>query len=822
MAEVLPPPVGAQTAEALAEVARTGEPVGFEYVLPLGEERRDFEARLLPLDGAADGGGQVVAVVRDVTERKATEEALRASEASYRGLFDHLSELVYVQDLEGRFLAVNEAVIRAYGYRRSELIGQMPDLLAAPGTVDPEVFAATFARALAGEPQRFEWWGRRKDGSIFPKEVTLQRSTYFGQDVVIAVARDVSERVEAEAALRQREEHFRRLIENASDLIQVVSPTAGIVYTSPSIGRLLGYTPEEIAGASALAFMHPDDLARVQSEIEGLLAHPGTTRTTEYRVLHRDGRWRHFEARGRTLSPTDASQGFVVNARDVTERVEVEEALRQREERFRQLIENAHDITCVLDTAGAMTYLSPSISRVLGWQPEELEGRSAFELMHPDDVPDVLLTLQGIVTEPGATGGAEYRFQHKDGRWRLLAAVGRTLAADSAADGVVVNVRDVTERKEAEAVLRFQKTLLEAQGEASIDGILVVSEEGGVLSYNRRFVELWAIPPDVLALGSDERMMGAVLDQIEDPDAFRTRVAYLYAHPDEEARDEVRLRDGRVFDRYSAPVRSGEGEHYGRIWFFRDVTAETRHADELDAARQEAEAARERADRYAASLEESLVDLHRAQDRLVQQEKLAGLGRMAAGIAHEIKNPLNFVTNFAELSVGLVAEIEAELAEQPERPARDVLDASGDLLADLGANARAIVEHGRRADTIVRSMMEHARAQPGSRRAFDVNDLVEEYATLAADGWRAKEPTRDAEIVFDLDPAAGEVEGAPNELGRVIVNLVTNALDAGAEGPASSEARVGGSPRATGRRSHPSRQRLGRDRRRGQRAGHSG
>ena len=100
------------------------------------------------------------------------------------------------------------------------------------------------------------------------------------------------------------------------------------------------------------------------------------------------------------------------------------------------------------------------------------------------------------------------------------------------------------------------------------------------------------------------------------------------------------------------------------------MTAEARHAEELDAARQEAEAARERADRYAASLEESLADLHRAQDRLVQQEKLAGLGRMAAGIAHEIKNPLNFVTNFAELSVGLVAEIEAELAERPNaRPA---------------------------------------------------------------------------------------------------------------------------------------------------------
>jgi PAS domain S-box-containing protein len=129
--------------------------------------------------------------------RPAQEIERRIGEASFRGLFDGLSELVYVQDFEGRFIDVNEAVLRSYGYEREELIGQVPAILGAPGLVDVEDVMRRFARAVEGEPQRFDWWGRRKDGSIFPKEVTLKRSTYFGRDVILAVARDISERLGA-------------------------------------------------------------------------------------------------------------------------------------------------------------------------------------------------------------------------------------------------------------------------------------------------------------------------------------------------------------------------------------------------------------------------------------------------------------------------------------------------------------------------------------------------------------------------------------------------------------------------------------------------
>ena len=137
---------------------------------------------------------------------------------------------------------------------------------------------------------------------------------------------------------------------------------------------------------------------------------------------------------------------------------------------------------------------------------------------------------------------------------------------------------------EAEAAARrelaLQKAILEAEGDASDDGILLVSPEGQVLSFNRRFVELWDLPPDVVASRSDAAALNAIEAKLTDPQEFYDRVTHLYANPDERSRDEIDLLDGRIVERYSAPVRSQEGELYGRVWYFRDIT-HIRRAQEI-------------------------------------------------------------------------------------------------------------------------------------------------------------------------------------------------------------------------------------------------
>ena len=171
-------------------------------------------------------------------------------------------------------------------------------------------------------------------------------------------------------------------------------------------------------------------------------------------------------------------------------------------------------------------------------------------------------------------------------------------------------------------------------------------------------------------------------------------------------------------------------------------------------------------------LSKSLDDLRAAQDRLVQTEKLASLGQLTAGIAHEIKNPLNFVNNFASLSAELTDEMKDALrpAVLDETIRAEVDEITGLLKDNLGK----VVQHGKRADSIVRNMLLHSREGSGEHRPTDVNALVDESLNLAYHGARAEKPQFNVTLQRDFDPEAGTIEAFPQEITRVLLNLIIN------------------------------------------------
>ena len=173
--------------------------------------------------------------------------------------------------------------------------------------------------------------------------------------------------------------------------------------------------------------------------------------------------------------------------------------------------------------------------------------------------------------------------------------------------------------------------------------------------------------------------------------------------------------------------------------------------------------------------------LQQVQNQLAHAEKMASLGKLTAGIAHEIKNPLNFVNNFARLTVDLTDELGQILSENKEKPVNEVQDELSDALKDIKYNAKAIDKHGNRADRIIKSMMDHVREGTGAHQPTDLNELLSDAVELAYQSWLAGNSGFDVAIERSLDDSISQMNLAPQDMRRVFINLLDNALDAVSE-----------------------------------------
>jgi PAS domain S-box-containing protein len=628
-------------------------------------------------------------------------------------------DAIVVADGDGRIVFVNSAAQELFGYAREACLSQPVEMLLPHRYRDAheswrQDFIAAPERRLMAAGQ--DMAGRHRDGHEIPIDIGISPMQAAGRTLVIAAIRDISDRRRAEEALRQSEERYRLLAENAQDIVYraSLSAPARLDYVSPAVSRILGYDPEELYADPTLVFqaVHPVD----QAMFEAVLASGDFF--AEPRVVcsvTRSGEVRWLEHRGTVTYDDDgnlvAMEGI---ARDVTANRLAEDALRQSEERYRLLAENAHDIVYRrrLDGSPSIEYINAAVERVLGYAPEEFyaDPELMLSLAHPDD----LARAAAFRSDPASfVGPPVFRFVDRSGEtvWleQRIAVVLDESGVPVAVEGIA---RDVTESRVAESALRESEARLQAAIENLPFAFWAYDADGRCYLQNSVCREWWG------------DLLGKRLDEMGLPDEFvaqaqETRRRVLNGEVVRHTHTRGAGPNQRVLDTVAAPIVS-RGVVIGVLGINIDVT-EQRRAQALEVDLQ--------ASRESESLKDALLST----------------------VSHELRTPISVIRGYATLA-----------AEYQDR-----LDPG-----DLAQYLRDIDRYALQLERLVTDLLTMSRLEAGALvvdlKPVDVENVVAE----AVEAFTLAGGARD----FKVSMAPGtKVLADAGRLHQVLLNLFDNA-----------------------------------------------
>jgi PAS domain S-box-containing protein len=557
-------------------VMDSGETQTVEEVATAAGQTRIYQATKGPYRDEIGRVIGVIGIARDVTERNQAENQLRASEERFATIFRSSPIGACITTLEeGTFLDANPAFLRKESLNLESILGRTALDLGYWRDRDERQKVVQILRQT-GTVINWEMSHRLKDGTVTHSLRSLERIVLEGRDCVLTMLTDITDRKAAEQALQASGERFSKVFHGSPDPISLVGlPDGRVIDVNDRFVEHSGYSRDEVIGRTTLELGFWDDAAQ-RDRFYQLFREQGGVNGLDATLRTKSGELREVQLSSVRIE-LDGRSCMMTSSRDVTAQKRAERALLASEQRFRALIEHSFDAIALIDQNGALLYGSPAATRITGRTSDEWIGQGVFERIHPADVPLARDIFAKLGQNPTRIQHTQFRYLHKDETWIWLDVTATNLLEQPAVRAIVINYRNITERKRTETALAVNEARFRAIVERGGDAFFLLDANG---------IVIFDTPPTAQNLGySEEENLGRSSFELVHPDdllTVRSLFARLLQEPDEEVRCQFQALHQNGSWRWIDVIgcnRLADPNLQGIVVSYRDIT-ERRRAEE--------------------------------------------------------------------------------------------------------------------------------------------------------------------------------------------------------------------------------------------------
>ncbi len=514
-------------------------------------------------------------IIIDVTEKKLGEIELEKGQELYRTLARTIPKaavLLFDHDLkcmlaEGEQLYIHDWTPETF--ENKKLFELFP-------SENPTEWSEYYQRALNGEEIVVE--KQNADGAFL---VTILPVRNEAGEIFAGMVmwHNITDQKRANDAVRESEARYRRLFENANDIVYVHDLSGNYTSINNAGEKIFGYEPGEAVGMNIRQIIAPEHVKRVIRKLSAKIA--GGTGQTVYEVecIKKDRSRVTLEINISVITKEGIPVAIQGIARDITERKASELESIRSEKRYKDLFENANDLIYTHDLDGNFTSLNRAGEVITGYSRKEAVGKNIADIVAPDYI-DLVRSMVSRIRNDESPTTFDVEIIAKGGHRASLELSTRIMVIDGVPIGVQGIGRDITERRQSEASLHRALSLLTTTFESTADGIVVMSLDRQIVTCNKKFVEMWGIDDAIIQAKDGAALVDHIAVQLQNSDEFCSHLDGVYQQPEAVDTGTLELKDGRIIERYSQP-QFLDGQPVGRVASFRDITERTRAEEKL-------------------------------------------------------------------------------------------------------------------------------------------------------------------------------------------------------------------------------------------------